>query len=327
MNNAPGHAPIAVVIPAFNAGSTLAACLQSILGQSLRPREIIVVDDGSTDDTAAIARQFSADVRLLQQRNRGAAPARQYGTGETQCEYIAYLDADDWWPEHTIATYARLAAAGDIHFLMADFVRAEPGAPPEQYLSRNSSFYPWFLAFARQYGAASAVPGLTCLPADRALEAILRGWPCFPSATLMRRASVLAVGGWDWRHRRCQDFDLALRLARRYPLHYLHDVQAIVGLNQGNRDVTRYVIQQTTGDINVLLTHYQAAQDDETYRRQVMTGLARKYYSLAQTCAAAGDRRGAVRAYWGALRWPGRRTKALLRMLQLALRPASPAAR
>lgn len=320
MQTEPGTAPISVVIPVFNAGQTLEACLNSILAQTMRPREIIVVDDGSTDETAAVAREFSAHVRLLQQPNQGSAVARQHGTEEARCEHIAYLDGDDWWPDHTIATYARLFESADIHFLMADFVRAEPGTPPENHLPRNSSFYPWFLDFAREHGELTPVLGLTRLPADRALEAMLRGFPYFPSASLARRASVLAVGGWDRRFRRCQDFDLALRLTRRYPLHYFHKVQAIVGINDGNRDVKRYVIQQTTACIAVLHAHYEAAQSDATYRQQVATGLARKYYSLGNTYGDARDKSSALRAYRGAVRWPGLRAKALARMMLLPLR-------
>ena len=318
MQAEPGIAPISVVIPAFNAASTLAACLNSILAQTTRPQEIIVVDDGSTDATAAVARQFSDHVRLLQQPNQGSAVARQYGTEEARCEHIAYLDGDDWWPDHTIASYARLIEDEDIHFLMADFVRAVPGAPPESYLPRNSSFYPWFLEFASEHGEATTIPELTRLPAECALEAMLRGFPYFPSASLARRSTVLAVDGWDRRFRRCQDFDLALRLTRRYPLHYYHEVQAIVDINEGNKDVKRYVIKQTTAGIGVLHAHYEAAGQDAPYQRQVSEALARKYDSLGNTYRDVGDKRSAFRAYLNAVRWPGRRAKSLVRMILLA---------
>lgn len=317
MHRNSGTAPISVVIPAFNAGNTLAACVRSILAQSVRPQEIIVVDDGSEDQTATVAQSFGADVRLLRQQNQGSAVARQHGTEEARCEHIAYLDADDWWPEGTIETYAQISTNEDVHFLIADFVRAEPGTSAENHLSRNSSFYPWFLAFASQHGKATTTDRLLQLSADKGLEAMLRGFPYYPSASLARRDSVMAIGGWDRRFRRCQDFDLALRLTRRYPMYYYDAVQAVVGLNEGNRDVTRYVIQQTSGDIRVLHAHHEAAGLESTYRREVEEALSRKYYSLGNTYRHAGDRRSALRAYLRTIRWPSRRAKAAARIMLL----------
>lgn len=316
MRTMPISAPISVVIPAFNAENTLAACISSILRQTLPPSEIIVVDDGSRDHTAAVAEKFSPAVKLLKQPNLGSAVARQRGTEAARSNHIAYLDADDWWPEHTIETYTRfLMEDEEIHFVIADFVRAEKGTTPTPHSPTNSSFYPWFSKFVREHGVPTEFDGLFRLPSTKGLDAMLRGFPYYPSASMARRESVLGVGGWDERFRRCQDFDLALRLTKRYPLHFFDSVQAIVGLNEGNRNVRRYVIQQTRGDIRVLRAHHESSRHDSTYRRQVKHALARKYYSLGNTYRETGDMRSARGAYWSALGWPGRRTKSLARML------------
>jgi len=319
MNPDRPKAPIAVVIPAFNAGDTLAACLNSVLGQSLPPHEIIVVDDGSTDATAQVTQDFRPVVRLLQQENQGSAVARQLGTLSASSPYIAYLDADDWWPEHTLSRYAEILQSEGIHFLMADLVRALPGAPAKEHLPRNTTFFPWFMEFLQKHGRPSGAD-LFALTPTQGLEALLRGYPYFPSASLARRQAVLDVGGWDRQFRRCQDFDVALRLARRFPIHFLDSVQAIVGINEGNKDGRAYVIKQTTGDIRVLEAHYADNPKDGVYRRQVARAVARKYYNLGNVCRQTGDRRSAFEAYRGALRWPGQRTKAVARMLLLRLR-------
>jgi glycosyltransferase involved in cell wall biosynthesis len=319
MKPGPSKAPVAVVIPAFNAGDTLAVCLNSVLAQSLPPREVIVVDDGSMDATVEVAREFSPPVRLLQQENQGSAVARQLGTMSASSAYIAYLDADDWWPEHTLARYTDLIESTDIHFLMADFVRALPGAQAKDHLPRNTSFFPWFREFLRKYGKPEG-PDLFKLTSSRGLEALLRGYPYFPSASLARRQAILDVGGWDRRFRRCQDFDVALRLARRFPIHFLDSVQAIVGINEGNRDADAYVSRQTAGDIRVLEAHYGDNPQDPNYRRQVARAVGRKYYHLGNVCGRTGDRRSALAAYRSALKWPGRRAKAAARMLLLLAR-------
>lgn len=108
---------VSVVIPAFNAAGTLDATLSSARGQSHRELEILVVDDGSTDGTAAIveahARQ-DARVRLIAQANGGVARARNNGIAQASGAFIAPLDADDLWhPDKTVLQLAALAAAGE----------------------------------------------------------------------------------------------------------------------------------------------------------------------------------------------------------------------
>ena len=87
---------ISCIVPAFNAGRYLADLLQSIVDQSYRPIEIVVVDDGSTDDTAAVARRFP-EVRVVSQENGGPAAARNRGVSESAGPFIAFQDADDIW--------------------------------------------------------------------------------------------------------------------------------------------------------------------------------------------------------------------------------------
>lgn len=90
-------APISVVIPAYNAGRYLSAALESVFAQTLPVAEIIVVDDGSTDNTAEVARSFPAQVRYHHQPQQGAAAARNQGVRLACGEWLALLDADDLW--------------------------------------------------------------------------------------------------------------------------------------------------------------------------------------------------------------------------------------
>ena len=88
---------VSVVIPVYNGGKTVEASLASVLGQILAPDEIIVLDDGSTDDTAVILKPYGDRVRLLRQENKGAAPSRNALCAEARGDLIAFLDADDLW--------------------------------------------------------------------------------------------------------------------------------------------------------------------------------------------------------------------------------------
>jgi glycosyltransferase involved in cell wall biosynthesis len=93
---------VSVVIPAYNAAGFLPRALASAAAQSLQPLEILVVDDGSSDATARIARGFGEPVRLIGQEHRGAAAARNNGIRAARGEVIAFLDADDEWLPHKL---------------------------------------------------------------------------------------------------------------------------------------------------------------------------------------------------------------------------------
>src|SRR5947207_15939264 len=87
---------VSILIPAYNAEEWLGAAIASAIGQTWAQKEIIVVDDGSTDRTLAVARRFeSNEVRVLTQANQGAAAARNKAFSLSRGDYIQWLDADD----------------------------------------------------------------------------------------------------------------------------------------------------------------------------------------------------------------------------------------
>jgi GT2 family glycosyltransferase len=88
---------ISVIIPVFNRGYCLAATLRSVLAQTFTDFEVIVVDDGSTDDSAAVARSFGGRVQVFTQTNRGVSAARNTGLRAARGKWIAFLDSDDFW--------------------------------------------------------------------------------------------------------------------------------------------------------------------------------------------------------------------------------------
>lgn len=107
----PGAALASCVIPVYNGASYLGAAVASILAQSYRPLEVIVVDDGSTDATGEVARAFGEPVRYVRQDNAGPAAARNRGIAEARGEFIAFLDADDlWYPDKLTRQIGELRA-------------------------------------------------------------------------------------------------------------------------------------------------------------------------------------------------------------------------
>src|SRR5215813_13975286 len=96
---------VSVLIPAYNAASSVAATLESAIGQTWPRKEIIVIDDGSTDRTLDILQRFeSKDVRIITQDNQGAAATRNRLFSLSQGDYIQWLDADDLLAPHKISS-------------------------------------------------------------------------------------------------------------------------------------------------------------------------------------------------------------------------------
>lgn len=192
---------VSVVIPAHNAARTLDATLDSVCAQSHRALEIIVVDDGSTDTTAAIAQDRAARdprVRVLRTPNRGVAAARNAGIRASAGAFVAPVDADDLWhPDKIAHQLAAMLAGGDaIGFVYTPYrvIDAE-----DRVLASR----------------ADIVEGATFL------RLLLLNFVGNGSALLIRRAAFDAVGGYDSRLRNegvqgCEDYLLQLLIARHW---------------------------------------------------------------------------------------------------------------
>jgi glycosyltransferase involved in cell wall biosynthesis len=152
---------ISCIVPVFNGERYLKEALDSILAQTYRPIEIIVVDDGSTDGTPAVVATYGAKVRYLFQLNEGPAAARNIGLNTAQGAFVAFLDHDDLWhPEKLARQMARFQARPELdvcvthvrHFWIPELIeeekrvrgdwstKARPGYCPGTLLARRTAF-------------------------------------------------------------------------------------------------------------------------------------------------------------------------------------------
>jgi glycosyltransferase involved in cell wall biosynthesis len=138
---------VSCVIPAWNAAGTIGRAIQSVLRQTAIVSEIVVVDDGSTDETGAVVARIGAPVRLVQQVNAGCEAARNRGIAESTGEFIAFLDADDvWMPnkiERQLVAFQERPQAGVVGCLVRNIATSD---------------HPALMAQLRRYGDR-AVPG------------------------------------------------------------------------------------------------------------------------------------------------------------------------
>lgn len=206
-----GKARVAVVIPCFQHAQHLRGAIESVLGQTVRAAEIIVVDDGSTDRPEEVTRAFPK-VRLIVQENRGLAGARNTGLRKAKSDKIIFLDADDRLLPEAVATG------------LAAFER-NPGA-----------------AFV--YGAYREVRRFRDTERFRAVETrcdLVRSNGIGMIASVMfDRKKLLAAGGFDESLGMCEDWDAYLRLSREWPFALHRDAVARYVRHRGNmsNDVT-----------------------------------------------------------------------------------------
>jgi glycosyltransferase involved in cell wall biosynthesis len=195
---------VSVVVPAHDAAAYLGECLDSVAAQRGVALEVIVVDDGSRDATAALA-QARAGVRCLRQPQRGPAAARNAGIAAARAPLVAFLDADDLWPPAALASaLAVLQREPEAALVFGDCRQFDAGGPHPRTLFEDGGFG------AAAWGKGTRVPQAHA----RLLEAnfITTG------AVVARRAVLQALGGFDEGLRLVEDLDLWLRVAHAHPL-------------------------------------------------------------------------------------------------------------
>ncbi len=124
---------ISVVVPTFNAGTLIETALKSALDQSRPPLEVIVVDDGSTDVTPQILKEWEPQIRVLRQANRGPAAARNVGVQASHGSCLAFLDADDYWdPNHLQSLGQALLDNNGTGIALSQLQQVSPHSSPDR---------------------------------------------------------------------------------------------------------------------------------------------------------------------------------------------------
>jgi glycosyltransferase involved in cell wall biosynthesis len=194
---------ISVVIPAYNSAAHLARALDSVLAQTRPAEEILVVDDGSTDATAEVARSYGDAVRLIAQANAGAAAARNAGIRAARGTWIAFLDADDEWLPDRLA-------------LQTDILDRRPALV---WVSGNYTT----CSCGEQRQAAFITPqkARAFLTGDRVaadfLAVYAEGLSGHTDTMLIRRQVLIEAGLFDPSLIKAEDIDLWWKIAYRHP--------------------------------------------------------------------------------------------------------------
>lgn len=184
-----------VVVPCHNAATSIGQTLQSIAAQSLAPREIIVVDDASTDDSRAQIAASGVSVTLIETDVRNAGAARNLGIGRARGDWVALCDADDlWFPHHLQQAAQVLNGSGDVAYMANHcLLEADVQSPLPDSMSH------------RIEGSGGAKTGAQWL------ELLQGGFHFGHSSVIYRRETLQQIGGFDTDFERQEDLDLWLR--------------------------------------------------------------------------------------------------------------------
>jgi glycosyltransferase involved in cell wall biosynthesis len=242
---------ITAIIPSFNSGRFVVQAVESVLAQTYGNVETIVVDDGSTDDTADRLAAYLGDIRYIRQPNGGLSRARNRGMEEARGEFFAFLDADDMWlPEKLLLQWECLADQPDAGLVHTDTCRLYESTGERVYVP----------------GGAERFCG-TCY------TEFFWGHSVTPSTVMVSRQCIDEVGGFDESIRRpsTQDLDLWIRIARNCPLAYVDKPLVLYRYHATN---SSYNLQMMVEDECYVLA--KALNDDPGLWTLLGRGKARK---------------------------------------------------
>jgi glycosyltransferase involved in cell wall biosynthesis len=195
---------VSVVIPTYDRAFFVCRAIDSVLGQRFTDYEIVVVDDGSTDDTRTALKAYANKIKYIYQENSGVSSARNTGIEHATGEWVAFLDSDDEWTEDCLsAQIERIEmlpqAVG--HIANAVTILAD---------GQRSSLFD-------ETGLSDRFKGQSCLIFERPLSTIIEYAPWFLQASILRRDVLLRVGLFDTNLSIAEDLDVISRVAHEGP--------------------------------------------------------------------------------------------------------------
>ncbi len=303
---------ISVVIPVYNGATFIADTIHSILAQTHKVREIIVVDDGSTDGTRDVLAGFGDRLTCLTVANSGVQAARNLGVSRVASDWIAFCDADDLWQPGYLAAQTRLLqAAPEIAFAFSNFrimrndvleLRTKfDDSPPGYWAALPHRILPEGWVFDASIASAT-----------------YRFHPIFPSAMMVSRQLLAAVGGFDTAMRglRNEDGEMVLRCLYRAvvgALPYPHVIIRRHGANSSRDLIPRLLDEIVT--MNFIKKHHEGAAP---YHAIIDDEIRQRYVDLVHATFAARDH-ARTREIFAKLPWRQRSAKLWIKRLVAGL--------
>jgi glycosyltransferase involved in cell wall biosynthesis len=283
---------VSVVIPTYNSARHLEQAVGSVLAQTFQDLEVMVVDDGSTDDTAAVIGALGPPVRYLHQPNSGVSAARNRGVSESIGRYVAFLDADDAWLPQKLAKQlgalraAALRAAPGCRLCYTAFVAADSDLNPTEV--RHPEMRDGALESLLMHGNVVGAGG---------------------STMLCERGLFREAGGFDPTLSQCADWDMWIRLAALTEFLYLDEPLATYRMHGVSMSSDPRLLEEDS--LCVLEKGFGMPGIEPALAAQRRRAFARNYMVLAGTYFQAGGYRDFARCAARSLSLDPRRARYL----------------
>jgi glycosyltransferase involved in cell wall biosynthesis len=280
-----------VIIPVYNSVATLARAIDSVLGQSVPVHELIVVDDASTDETPALMARYGNPVRYLRrERNAGVSAARNFGAEQATGDWLAFLDADDWYFEHRIAAHARwIAEDPRLDFLTGDYEYRDTGGA---LLGRSMDQHESGIRLLERAGDEARV-----VMDSGDFESFVADHFGDTHTLSVPRASFVALGGYPLGFKVCEDVHFLTRLVARSRRVGVNCKPLAVYLIHGGSATRRDPVLAQRENVRTLRDLWQrSAEFPPEVRRGVKARMRNGRLNLAYALSKRGDRWPALRA-------------------------------
>jgi hypothetical protein len=279
----PGRWRVSAIVPSYNRAEFLTQTIGDLLAQTAPPHEIIVVDDGSTDDTAGVVASFGRHVRYTRIENSGAPVARNVGAGLATGDWLWFCDSDDLWRPEYLACCRDIAGTAPYpQLIFGDFRLVRDGVWDEttKFSTAPAGYWEAIPTLSAPRGAILTEP---------LVGPLLAFQPIFHSTLLMTRAFFEAVGGYDSRFARTgsEDLEFILRCAARAPIGRLDE--ALVGIRRHAGNFGADQRRALLGEVEILrharASHSAAAE----HRERIDAEIARRTLGALALAFAAND--------------------------------------
>ncbi len=255
---------VSVVIPTFNRAHQVTRAVQSVLDQTFRDFEIIIVDDGSTDETKTAVSRFQDRVKLIvHDENLGVSAARNTGIHESAEAFVAFLDSDDFWLPNKLQKQIQ-------------FFETNPNAlicQTEEIWIRN--------------GHRVNPRKKHRKPSGDIFEQSLKRCLVSPSAVMLKRSVFDEIGGFDESLPACEDYDMWLRIAWRYPIFLIPD-RLIVKIGGHSDQLSRRYTGMDRFRVMSILKLLENSGLNQQQRLQAKRALAFKCTVYGRGCTKRG---------------------------------------
>lgn len=278
---------VSIILPAYNSKRFILQTINSVLAQDWSDFELLVIDDGSTDGTSDIVQGLDERIKIIRQKNKGIAGARNTGIDAASGDFIALLDHDDFWhPEKLSAQLKCFELHPEAGCVYSSFIRWVDGSPsifPDEHLD-----------------PANIDPELSGWIYHKLL---ITNWVLLSTA-LFRREVVREIGYFDPALPPADDWDFNIRVSRKYRFYELRQPTALYRVHTGQTSRNVSPIDLENNFRNRVIAQYGLAGPDGAMlsKAELREAYYNAHANYANSHYCSGDPRMAMAAYWGAIK-------------------------